>query len=199
MFARPLSALVSLIACVFAMGASVVVADDVRLRWDRDTLRYLSDGVYPRMVRLKSGAILLSCDAGGKSVVRRSVDGGVTFGNPIEAAAFEHGICANAELLQLDDGRVWLLYNERPTDGKHAFAIRLSESRDEGVTWTRRDEPLYVADTIEANGCWEPAGVQLASGEVLIFFANESPYRTSDEQEITVLRSRDRGKTFDAP
>lgn len=188
------------VACVFA-GATVAqtTRPAIHLEWDRTTLRHLADGGYPRMIRLKSGVILLTCDSGRGSLLRRSTDNGVTWSDAIIAATFDHGAAANAEPLQLDDGRVWLLYNERPRDGKHPFTIRLSESRDEGVSWNRREEPLYVADVKEDNGCWEPAGVQLASGDLLVFFANESPYRSSDEQEITVIRSRDRGQTFELP
>ena len=34
------------------------------------------------------------------------------------------------------------------------------------------------------DGCWEPAMAQLPDGEVQLFFANESPYRQSSEQEL---------------
>ncbi len=36
----------------------------------------------------------------------------------------------------------------------------------------------------------------MPSGEIQLFFANEGPYRESDEQEITLLRSRDNGRTW---
>jgi hypothetical protein len=170
------------------------------ITWDETTLRYLGSGGYARMIRLRDGAILLSCDAGGCAVVRRSTDDGATWGEPIIAASFAHGAAANAELLELDDGRVLLFYNERPRhDGEHPYTIRMSASRDGGRTWLPREQSLYAAGAEFANGCWEPAGVQLASGEVLVFFANEGPYRASHEQEITFIRSADRGETWTPP
>jgi len=173
-------------------------ADRVRgITWDQSTLRFLGPGVYPRMIRLRDDSILFSCDAGGSAMVRRSTDGGATWSEPVAAASYEHGIAANADLLQLDDGRVLLFYNERPRrDGRHPFTIRMCTSADGGRTWTARAEPVYVADMRFANGCWEPAAVQLPSGEVLLFFANENPYRDTAEQEISLMRSTDRGQTW---
>ena len=174
----------------------------IDIAWQADTLRYLGPGGYPRMIRLRDGAILFSCDAGGRAVIRRSDDDGATWSEPLAAASFEHGAAANAELLELDDGSVILFYNERPRrDGQYPFTIRMSVSRDGGRTWKPREQPLYVADTAFANGCWEPAGVQLpgGGGELLLFFANENPYRDSGEQEITLIRSPDRGATWSPP
>ena len=169
------------------------------IAWDQSTLRYLGPGVYPRMIRLRDGEILFSCDAGGSAMVRRSTDDGATWSEPVAAATFAHGSAANAEIIELDDGRIILFYNERPRrDGKHPFTIRMCTSRNGGRTWAARDEPLYVADTKFANGCWEPAAVQLPSGEALLFFANENPYRDTAEQEISLMRSSDRGATWSA-
>ena len=169
------------------------------IAWEQSTLRYLGPGVYPRMIRLRDGAILFSCDAGGSAMVRRSIDDGATWSERVAAASYAHGIAANAELLEVDDGRVLLFYNERPRrDGEHPYTIRMTMSRDGGRTWAARDEPLYVADTKFANGCWEPAAVQLPSSEVLLFFANENPYRDTAEQEISLMRSADRGVTWSA-
>jgi hypothetical protein len=38
--------------------------------------------------------------------------------------------------------------------------------------------------------------IELPNGEIQVFFANESPYRTTTEQEISMLRSLDSGKTW---
>jgi hypothetical protein len=46
------------------------------------------------------------------------------------------------------------------------------------------------------NGCWEPAQIQLPSGEIQLYIANEAPYTQSDEQEITMFRSADHGTTW---
>jgi hypothetical protein len=108
------------------------------------------------------------------------------------------GNATNGELLALADGTVLLATNERPKDGKHPFTIQVQRSRDGGGTWS---EPSVVfrAGTRWGDGCWEPAAIQLPGGEVQLFFANENPYRTTTEQETTLLRSSDGGKTWGKP
>ena len=68
-------------------------------------------------------------------------------------------------------------------------------SKDGGKTWTA-DSLVYRADTHWENGCWEPAQIQLPSGEIQLYFANESPYRSSNEQEISMVRSHDNAMTW---
>jgi len=68
-------------------------------------------------------------------------------------------------------------------------------SKDGGETWTL-NSLVYRADTRWANGCWEPAQIQLPSGEIQLYFANEDPYRSSNEQEISMVRSHDDGLTW---
>jgi hypothetical protein len=166
------------------------------IEWDQKTLRYLCPGGYPRMIRLNDGAALLSAEEHGRAIVRRSDDGGKTWSEPVEAARSDHGAATNPQPLQLQAGPVLLFYNERPTDHKSPYEIRLTTSRDGGRSWERHARPIYTADTQWNNGCWEPAAVQHPSGEIALFFANESPYRESDEQEISVTRSADDGATW---
>jgi hypothetical protein len=182
-----------------SITAPAAADDPITIEWERSTLRYLGPGGYPRMIRLHDGAILFSYEAAGKSWTRRSVDNGQTWPDAVVAAQFEHGIAANPELLELDDGTVLLFYNERPRDGVHPYTIRMSVSADGGMNWTRREQPIYTAGVAFEHGCWEPAAVQLPCGEILLFFANENPYRETNEQEITLMRSRDRGATWSEP
>ena len=181
--------------------ASVTCAQTTRprLTWDRATLRFAASGGYARIVRLKDGQLILAYDHRGGCCIRRSADEGATWGDEICATQYAFGIAANAQPFVLADGTLWLLYNERPRDGKHSFTIRLTTSADVGQTWTLRDPPLYVAGEKFADGCWEPTAVQLASGEIWLLFANEGPYRTSNEQEITLIRSTDAGRTWTPP
>jgi hypothetical protein len=59
---------------------------------------------------------------------------------------------------------------------------------------------VYQAGNSAREGCWEPAAIQLSSGEIQLFFANEFPYPSnSDDQEITRLRSFDGGVTWSKP
>ncbi len=62
-------------------------------------------------------------------------------------------------------------------------------------SWTKPVE-VYKAGYEFKNGCWEPAQIQLPSGEIQLYIANEGPYTQSNEQEITIFRSIDQGSTW---
>lgn len=185
------------IGCSTAGRSSAQTTKPATIEWDSSSLNYVGPGGYARIARVSSSHLLLCVEDRGRSWVRRSDDDGKAWGEPILAATFADGAAANPELLVLRDGTVWLLYNERPRSGSgKPFTIRLAVSKDAGKTWTPQDEPIYVAGTRGEEGCWEPSAIELPDGEILVFFANEAPYRKSDEQEITMLRTRDVGGTF---
>ena len=170
-----------------------------RLVWDPSTLVLVQrGGGYGRMASLPNGEILCSFETRGASWVRHSPDGGRTWGPEIKVAESAYGTAANPELLILRDGTILLFYNERPRDQIHPFAIKAIASRDNGRTWTD-DREIYLAGTSGGTGCWEPAAVQLPSGEIHLFFANEKPYPNTAEQEITLMRSFDSGQTWSDP
>ena len=108
-----------------------------QIDWDRSTLRFLGAGGYPRMIRLAGGALLFSCEDRGRAVVRRSDDRGNTWSDPVEAARSDRGSAANPHAVQLRSGVVLLFYNERPTDHKSPYTIRLATSTDGGKTWSQ--------------------------------------------------------------
>jgi len=169
------------------------------IAWDKSTLVLVhKGGAYARMIRLQDGDILCCFEYKGMAWVRRSSDNGKTWAEPIEVAKAPSGSASNPELLQLANGWVLFFYNERPDDGIHHFTIQVSVSKDKGRAW-RHHSKAYEADVISKNGCWEPSAIQLPSGEIQLFFANEFPYKDSDEQEITLLRSFDNGKTWSQP
>jgi BNR repeat protein len=193
-------------AALPAVGGSfrIAVAEDPsgplpRIEWDPKTLTLVERGAgYGRIVRLRDGRLLCTYDRGGKVWVRPSVDEGKSWREPVLAASFPPGVATNPELLQLHDGTLLLSYNERPNDGRHRFAIAVTSSADGGGAWSA-PRRLYEADTRPENGCWEPCAVQLPGGEIQLYFANESPYRSSSEQEISLLRSADNGRTWSGP
>jgi len=80
----------------------------------------------------------------------------------------------------------------------HPFSIAFGRSDDAGAHWGI-STTLYAADSNPENGCWEPTAIQLPSGELQVYFANERPYRDSAEQEITLLRSFDGGESWGEP
>jgi autotransporter-associated beta strand protein len=168
------------------------------IEWDTSTQRFTGEGSYGRIARLANNDLLLVEDFGGQTYVRRSTDNGVTWSPHQLVGQNPNGIATNGELLAVANGSVLALWNDRPTDGVHNYRIRASISADGGHTWGAATT-LYTADTIAANGCWEPAAVQLPSGQIQVFFANENNFRSSDEQEITRLTSNDNGLSWTAP
>ncbi|HVY91836.1 MAG TPA: exo-alpha-sialidase [Bryobacteraceae bacterium] len=150
------------------------------------------------MVRLSDREILCAFEWGGAISVRRSADEGHTWSAPVVAASWDFGNAANPELLVLANGSILLSYNERPTDGVHAYTIRVAFSRDNGQTW-RDYKTVFTAGRTSGTGCWEPALIQLASGEIDLYFSNEQPYPTTNEQEISLSRSFDNGATWSHP
>jgi hypothetical protein len=148
-------------------------------------------------------------DRDAKMWIRRSQDDGKTWADPILVAANSESWLTNAELLALKNGQLLYFWDDRPLaamryahraapDGllKTPFRICMSRSADNGKTWSA-PKPLYSAGVSFGDGCWEPAALELPNGEIQVYFANESPFRDSSEQEISLLRSRDSGKTWD--
>jgi len=103
------------------------------------------------------------------------------------------------DIIILKDGSLMVCYNTRPgsrnQDSSKHFGIGVVKSNDNGLTW-KDNQLLYEAGFEFRNGCWEPAALQLPSGEIQLFFSDEGPYTNSDEQNISLLRSFDNGKTW---
>lgn len=192
-----------------------------RIEWDARTLVRVAGGTYGRMIRLRGdvrggareGDILCCYEAGGKSWVVRSRDEGKSWSEPTLVKEIARASAANPELLPLQSGRLLLFYNQRPhgpqpqaaatAAGAEAIALRFGigvcVSDDNGATWRSSAPLLFEAGADAAQGCWEPAGIQLPSGEIQLFFANEAPYAQNHDQEITRLRSQDSGQSWGAP
>ena len=170
-----------------------------QIEWDQTTLTLIQRNAgYGRIIRLAEDQ-LLSCFGHGRSIaVRTSDDNGRTWEPLVYVAGPRFGVATNPTLIRLANGTILCFYNERPDDGKHPFTIMSVRSDDRGKSWSSPRQ-LFAADVRFENGCWEPDAIQLPSGELQLFFANESPYRSSAEQEITLLRSHDNGANWTQP
>jgi hypothetical protein len=178
------------------------------IAWDQPTLKAVSpitgnySANYARMIQLDNGNLLCVYEAGGSIACTSSMDSGRTWQLPVLIAAGRDGVnyCV-PEILQLSDRSLLVSFNPRPRktsagwDTTKHFAIRTIKSYDNGINW--RDERLaYEAGYRFEDGCWEPAQVQLPSGEIRLFFSNEAIYTKTNEQNISMLRSFDGGLTW---
>jgi hypothetical protein len=198
-------------AATGASAQSRPTSAPVRIEWDASTLRLVErDAGYARMVRLGDRSIGCAYDRQAGLWFRRSNDEAMTWGDPVLVAEERDCWLTNSELLALSTGELLYFWNERPVAAlkyQHKAAppglltrpilIRMSRSADHGRTWSP-PQTLYTAGPSYQDGCWEPAGIELPSGEVQVYFANEFPFQTTDEQEIAMLRSRDGGLTWNA-
>lgn len=173
----------------------------IHISWDTTSLRYVSNGGYARMVELKNGKLIsVYAASNGNTEIVYSNDKGSHWSEPVIVAAKENGVRMDApDILLLKDNSLLVCYNPRlaghNTDTSKHFAIRTIKSYDGGTTW-KGDALLYEASWQFKDGCWEPAALQLPSGEIQLFFSNEGIYTNSNEQNISLLRSFDNGKTW---
>jgi hypothetical protein len=172
----------------------------VNISWDISTLTRVSSlgpryCGYSRLTQLYDKSLLAVYEADGNTVCVKSNDLGSTWSAPVYIARKAEGVSmAVPDILELKDHSILVCYNSRP--GRNAegmrFGIRTQKSYDGGATW--KDERIvYEADYTFQNGCWEPSAIQLPSGEIQLFFANEGDYPNSNEQNISLMRSSDNG------
>jgi hypothetical protein len=192
---------------LFACGQKNItakIASPVDIVWDQSSLKQVSvgGGEYARMIQLHNGNLLCVYENGDGIQSTTSTDLGKNWIAPITIAASTPGVnMAVPGILELKDHSLLVSYNPRPHkingawDTTQHFAIVTKKSYDEGKTW--RDERLiYQADYRFENGCWEPAQIQLPSGEIQLFYSDEGVYTHSNEQNISVFRSKDGGLTW---
>jgi len=201
-----LLALFTLIAC---QSQETQSDNEYDIEWDESSLVCIADeGAYPRLRRLSDNSLLVAYEnRRGDVLVKKSIDEGTSWSEAVIAwEAFEYTHTetmtatrvniANPELIQLPNGELLLAVNLRPrNEGIYPFSIALKRSSDNGVTWSDAGI-LYRAGTIFRDGCWEPSFLLLPDGRLQIYFANESPYRHSEEQEISMLSSVDNGRSW---
>lgn len=173
-----------------------------RIAWDYSTLKKVSSAAgyngYARLIQLKDRSLICTYESAGSIVVVKSTDLGVSWSNPVTVEQKGDGInMAVPDILQLNDGSILVCFNPRPFNisPERKFGIRIKKSYDGGSTWVD-GRLLYEADYLFENGCWEPSAIQLPSGEIQLYFANEGIYKQSNEQNISLLRSSDNGLSW---
>lgn len=190
--------------CVAAMCLGVQQAaaqtyyDQIRIGWDYRKQTFVSGGVYSRLKKLSDGSLACVYSEGPAVYIRkRNAEGWSALVLVATDARRQYGY-TNAELTELADGRLVYAWNARPHGNTGLpYKIMLCYSADKGQTWSA-EETLFVAGADFEEGCWEPVVMQLPSGEIQLFFANE--YQVPDKQQhIAMMRSLDNGATWGQP
>ncbi|WP_423128719.1 exo-alpha-sialidase [Gaoshiqia sp. Z1-71] len=189
--------------------------EGIRIAWDYSSMqrlapqgnRVLSWVGYPRVRRLNDGRLMAVYETHGNGELVQSADDGNTWSEPVitfKQHTYTNGRgettdvnIANTELIQLQNGDLVMACNYRPAKDEIApFAIAVRRSADGGQSWTE-SHVIYEAGPRFKDGCWEPAFLQLPNGELQVYFANENPFLTSDEQNISMMFSADNGISWD--
>lgn len=176
------------------------------VEWDQSSLTcVVTSGNYARMHRLNNGALMVAYEGGGNVYTKKSMDSGKSWSLPARAfAAFDYKLgtatcrvnCANPEFVQLPNGNILIACNYRPSEAEvYPFSIAVTQSSNSGVTY-KSPKVVFKAAPRSTEGCWEPAPLVLPDGSLQLYFANESPYASTDEQEISMLSSQDMGVTW---
>lgn len=195
---------------------------DVRISWDYNSFQELSninvsnkEGYvekelhYPRVKRLSDGSLLLTFNNhhfGWNIYAMRSEDNGKTWSDAQmlreqhkakSTAGNDQKVFVNPEFVELQDGRIMLAYQWRYKNGYHDIpntnencGVEIMYSHDKGKTFTAPRE-MY------RGRCWEPAMLQLPSGEIQMYITSsqEVVNKVSNPRTV-VIRSFDGGDTW---
>jgi hypothetical protein len=161
-----------------------------------------SPGYYGRLIELQDGRLMAVAQINGGVGISISYDKGASWNTPELVLPSTTGYKNDApDLIQLADGTILIGYNPRPTEpysAERKFGIRVARSTDNGTSW---DKNIFVYDAsyIFGDGCWEPSFLELPSGELQCYFSNEGVFLNSNEQNISLSRSFDKGLTWTEP
>ncbi|MBR6169635.1 MAG: exo-alpha-sialidase [Bacteroidaceae bacterium] len=193
---------VFLFSMLCAFAAKTQPYSGSRIFWDsRTPVQVFNGGGYARVMELQDGRLMACCEWSGIRISFSS-NKGQTWREPATIVTNTNNVpnCV-PDMIQLQDGTIIVAYNPRPstpyTDDRR-FSIRLKRSTDNGRTWGQ-EIVVYDGGSTFETGCWEPCLLELPSGELQLYFADESPYTTNNDQQISICRSYDKGLTWSAP
>ena len=191
--------LLAFLFCHLSFTHAVQPYTGSRIFWDTATRRTVfNGGAYARMIQLQDGRLMAVCESGGIKIAFSNDKGG-TWSSATKIVSNPSNINESVpDLIQLADGTIIVAYNPRPTSPyseDRKFGIRCVRSTDNGQSWSGE---IFVNDAQHTfgDGCWEPSMVQLPSGEVQLYFADEGPYTTNNDQQISMCRSYDGGQSW---
>lgn len=212
----------TLLAGMILPAAADINRGDVRIAWDNTTLQVMDSVAvsnaeykmepnlcYPRAKHLADGSLLLSFmndHYGWDIYTRKSYDGGKTWTDArlirhshpaVSTVGEDTKVFVNPDFYQLRSGRILMAwqwrykkgYNDLPHTNDNC-GIELVVSDDSGETWS---EPREVY----RGRCWEPAFLELPSGEIQMYITDSQEIKDKGSFACTsVLRSFDGGATW---
>ncbi len=185
----------SFILCIIAASIFCTCSKkNITIEWDQSSLKFVTAGVYARVHDIGNGEFALVYERASGAWIRRSNDKCQTWSEEKLVARAEGYNYANSEILRLKSGRLLYMWNARPRVDSLPYKIMVAISDDDGKSW--KEKTLYTASTKFQDGCWEPVAMQLPDGEIQLYFANEFPYKSSSEQEISMMRSKDNAESW---
>jgi len=194
--------LLSLLVTFPVFAGKVTPYKGSRIFWDTTSRKTVfSTGWYARIIELQDGRLMAACEHSGIDIAYSS-NKGVSWSSPEKLVSNTNNTpnCV-PDLIQLRDGTIIVAYNPRPSTPyteDRRFGMRCKISTDNGTTWSSEIN-VYDASYIWDDGCWEPTLMELPDGEVQLYYSDEGPYTSSNEQNISVCRSFDGGWTWSAP
>lgn len=177
-------------------------ADGIRIAWQYNRQRHIGEGSYGRVIRLDNGEYVMvystgGSNIGGKNYIRwQDTPYGEWTDATVSRPNNAYHTNKNAEIIELKDGRLmyaWL-YRTNYDNSRGPSKIMAAYSTDGGHTW-QNEQVIYTATDTYGLGVWEPAMIQLPSGELQIYFANEASAGGSS-QNISMRRSFNGGRSW---
>lgn len=170
----------------------------VGISWNEREPVYVGAGTYPRMLGYKNKTLCFYENDGIISMVKGDGDA-KEWGEPQKVAEYRSGAAINPGPVVLKNGDILCFYVDSPLeDFKDYFRIMVTRSKDMGESWSKPKKIFQAGNNFKA-GCWEPSACQVKNGEVYLFFSNELPYGDTNEQEVTMLISKDEGESWSSP
>ncbi|MDB5130587.1 MAG: repeat-like protein [Mucilaginibacter sp.] len=179
----------------------------VSISWDTAAKKISHDvyfAEYGRIHRLDPHTLLLTYHCGGQNdswnnvAIRRSTDNGSTWGEAqiiLNSNTPGYYGFSDPDILVMNNGGLILAYVGRgnPDDNAHDN-VQIRISKDNGLTW---GNPKIIA----TGRSWEPGMVQLADGDIEMFYSSEAKWwpGASPQQDILMTHSTDNGDTWTAP
>ncbi|MBP5373637.1 MAG: exo-alpha-sialidase [Bacteroidales bacterium] len=211
-----------LAGCCAGRGFAGLDKGDVRLSWDESSYtEFTSTEVvdapytveenlyYPRIKGISDGSLLFSFENhhyGWEIYLKKSTDGGRTWG-PAKLLRHSHSavstvgndlkVFVNPDFYQLSSGRILMAwqwryksgYSDLPNTNENC-GIELTYSDDMGESWS---EPREVY----RGRCWEPAFLELPSGEIQLYLTDSQEIKDGGSYACTsIIRSFDGGNTW---